>query len=71
MPRVGARTAFQLNELWEDRTHAPRVSAYGSVCLTEDEFLGDRYTRLKRIRKLMDEGRLGGDLRWLSAPSAA
>ncbi len=32
--------------------------------LTREEFLGDRYFRIKQIKRLQGEGRLGPDLRW-------
>jgi len=38
--------------------------------LTEEEFLGDRYFRIKRIQYLQQAGRLDPDLRW-SSPVAA
>jgi len=34
--------------------------------LTESEFLGDRYFRIKQIQRLQRDGRLSTDLRWLS-----
>ena len=40
--------------------------AYDSVGLTLDDFEGGRYTRLTRLRSLLDEGALEGDLRWSS-----
>jgi hypothetical protein len=41
--------------------------AYLREGLTAADFLGPRYQRLKQIRKLQDEGRLDGDLRWHAA----
>jgi nucleoside-diphosphate-sugar epimerase len=38
--------------------------AYRRAGLTFDEFDGPRFTRLKRLRQLWDEGMLGPDLRW-------
>jgi hypothetical protein len=39
------------------------VEAYQEVGLTWDEFDGPRYTRLKRLRALIDDGELDGSLR--------
>ena len=38
--------------------------AYRDAGLTREAFLGDRYLRLKHLRKLLSQGRLGEDLRW-------
>jgi nucleoside-diphosphate-sugar epimerase len=43
------------------------VSAFRENGLSPEDFAGYRYTRLKQIRRLIDEGRLDGDLRWRSA----
>jgi hypothetical protein len=43
------------------------VDAYRAVGLTSDEFEGDRYVRLRRLRRLLDDGALGADLRWAEA----
>ena len=42
------------------------VDAYREVGLTKDEFDGDRFVRLRRIRRLLDEGALDAGLRWRS-----
>jgi hypothetical protein len=39
--------------------------AFRRYRLTEAEFLGSKYLRIKRIRELQSEGRLDGSLRWL------
>lgn len=41
--------------------------AYRAAGLTAEEFSGPRYLRLARIKKLQDEGRLDGALRWQPA----
>jgi nucleoside-diphosphate-sugar epimerase len=38
--------------------------AYREAALTAEQFQGNRYLRLKHIRKLQDEGRLNDELRW-------
>jgi nucleoside-diphosphate-sugar epimerase len=43
------------------------LEAYRSVRLTREQFESDRYIRLKHLRLLLDEGRLGPDLRWRGA----
>lgn len=45
--------------------------AYGRVGLTEPEFLGSRYLRIRRVRELQEQGRLDADLRWISPPGRA
>lgn len=44
---------------------AQLVEAYGRHGLTGEAFRGGRYTRLSWIRRLLDEGRVDGELRWL------
>lgn len=39
--------------------------AYSSAGLTEDEFMGPRYYRLKTVQSLIDRGKLDPALRWL------
>jgi nucleoside-diphosphate-sugar epimerase len=53
-------------------------SAFVHHGMTYDEFDGARYLRVKHVRELQDDGRLGEDLRWrqpvpgrLTAPEAA
>ena len=41
------------------------VQAYRRVGLTKEDFDGDRYVRLRRLRRLLDEGTLDADLHWL------
>lgn len=45
------------------------VEAYQRYGLTIEDFRGERFQRLKRIRALLDAGRLDADLRWTSAGS--
>jgi nucleoside-diphosphate-sugar epimerase len=40
------------------------IDAYRSVGLTLEDFVGDRYIRLRRIRRLLDDGLLDAGLRW-------
>jgi nucleoside-diphosphate-sugar epimerase len=40
------------------------VEAYRRIGLTQAEFEGDRYVRLRRLRHLLDEGAIDADLRW-------
>jgi nucleoside-diphosphate-sugar epimerase len=40
------------------------VDSMAEVGLTRDEFDGDRYVRLRRLRTLLDRGEIDGDLRW-------
>jgi nucleoside-diphosphate-sugar epimerase len=43
---------------------AELVEAFRQFGLTADDFFGQRYTRIKRIRELQQDGRLDDDLRW-------
>ena len=42
------------------------VEKYQRYGLTIEAFTGPQHQRLKRIRELMDAGRLDGDLRWIA-----
>ena len=46
------------------------VDAYREVGLTSDDFEGNRYIRLRRLRSLIDQGKLNDELRWQSAVAA-
>jgi nucleoside-diphosphate-sugar epimerase len=41
------------------------VDAYRAFGMTREDFDGDRYVRLRRLRTLLDGGALAADLRWL------
>ena len=43
------------------------LDRYQSFRLTRDEFVGNRYLRIKHIQELQRQGRLDGSLRWLTA----
>ena len=47
------------------------VDAYGDVGMTREDFEGDRYVRLRRLRTLLDDGSLATDLRWAYAAAMA
>jgi nucleoside-diphosphate-sugar epimerase len=54
--------------VWTARSGAEElVAAYRENGLSSEEFDGYRYTRLKQIRRLLDEGLLDAGLRWRSA----
>lgn len=46
------------------------VDAYREVGLTQEDFDGNLYVRLRRLRTLLDAGELDGDLRWRSSVAA-
>jgi nucleoside-diphosphate-sugar epimerase len=46
------------------------AEAFRSIGLTAEDFASPRFTRLKWIRQLLDNGRLDGDLRWVEQPEA-
>ncbi|HEY8192535.1 MAG TPA: SDR family oxidoreductase [Gaiellaceae bacterium] len=49
---------------WTAQAGAQELTdAYRAAAMTFDDFDGDRFTRLKRLRELMSSGRLDGDLR--------
>jgi nucleoside-diphosphate-sugar epimerase len=51
--------------LWTARDGAQEVlDAYREVDLTLEDFEGDRYIRLKRLRLLLERGELDPELRW-------
>ena len=50
---------------------AELAEAYGGYGMTADDLLSARFTRLRRIQDLRDEGRVGADLRWLLEPEPA
>lgn len=47
------------------------ADALRAVGLTHDDFVSDRFTRLKRIDRLIAENRVDGELRWRTAEVAA
>jgi nucleoside-diphosphate-sugar epimerase len=50
---------------WNARKGAEGLaSAYRAAAMDEALFTGDRFTRLARLRTLLAEGRLDGELRW-------
>ena len=50
---------------WDARKGAESLaSAYRAASMDEALFSGDRFTRLARLRSLLADGRLDGDLRW-------
>jgi nucleoside-diphosphate-sugar epimerase len=53
---------------WTARQGARELlDAYREINLTREEFEGDRYIRLKRLRLLLDRGELDPELRWRAA----
>ena len=46
------------------------LAAYRRVGLSAEDFAGTKYFRLRRIRKLIEEGALDGDLRWSASVTA-
>jgi nucleoside-diphosphate-sugar epimerase len=57
---------------WNARRGAEELAAaYARAGLTLAEFDGDRYTRLRRLERLLERGRLDEDLRWPRDRTAA
>ena len=66
-----ARTFPALTLRWDAKRGARElVDAYRHVGLTLDAFEGDRYVRLRRLMRLLDEGELDPALRWRSLVSS-
>ena len=52
---------------WDARSGLQQLSqAYREADLTMDEFTGPRYTRLARLKELLDAGQLDDTLRWVA-----
>jgi hypothetical protein len=47
------------------------AAALRAIGLTAEQFSSDRFTRLRRIRHLVDGGMVDESLRWTSAREAA
>jgi nucleoside-diphosphate-sugar epimerase len=59
------RTFPDLRLRWTAEKGAEELlDAYRSVGLTLEEFESDRYTRLKRLKRLLEKGALDPELRW-------
>jgi len=64
-----ARTLPQFQPQWTVRTGMQELhEAFKRHSVTREQFLGDRYLRIKHILKLQAEGRLDASLRWTGAP---
>lgn len=63
-----ARAFPDFRSRWNARDGVDQlVATYESVGLTFDDFMGSRYTRLKRLRELLAVGALDEALRWSGA----
>jgi len=57
---------------WDARKGAKQLlEAYRAVGLKLEDFEGPRYRRIDQLKRLMAEGNLGPDLRWIKEPLAA
>lgn len=66
-----ARAFPDFPQRWDARRGVDQlVEAYARVGLTLDDFVGPRYTRLKRLRELMAAGSLDDKLRWSPVEAA-
>jgi nucleoside-diphosphate-sugar epimerase len=69
------KIAAQLPEFqpkWTVRTGIEELhDRFRSFQLSREDFLGNRYLRIKHIQELQQSGRLGSDLRWLESLSAS
>jgi nucleoside-diphosphate-sugar epimerase len=60
-----ARAFPEANLTWTARAGAAEVTeAYRRIRLTRADFEGDRYTRLKRLKLLLERGAVDAQLRW-------
>jgi nucleoside-diphosphate-sugar epimerase len=56
---------------WDARKGAQQLyRAYQAIGLKLDDFEGPRYRRIDQLKRLMSEGHLDADLRWLSEPKS-
>ena len=63
-----ARAFPDLELTWTARTGAEQLAeAYRAAGLTLEDFESDRFTRLKRLRTLLDRDELDHTLRWREA----
>jgi nucleoside-diphosphate-sugar epimerase len=59
----------ELRLTWTVRASAEEMlAAYREAGLTIEDFTGSRFMRIARVKELLAEGRLEGDLRWRDAP---
>lgn len=66
-----ARMLPEFRPHWTVRSGVAQLhAAYREAGLTREQFLGDRYMRVRQIQKLQSDGRLDADLRW-RAPAVA
>ena len=64
-----ARTLPEFQPQWTVRAGMEELrDAFQRHHLTREQFLGDRYMRIKHILKLQDEARVDTTLRWTGAP---
>jgi nucleoside-diphosphate-sugar epimerase len=60
-----ARTFPDFEFRWNARRGASELlAAYREAGLTQEEFEGDRYVRLRRLQRLLESGMLDTELRW-------
>ena len=60
-----ARVLHEFKPQWTARRGVQELyESYRQVGLTLDDFEGARYKRIAHVKKLVDEGRLDGELRW-------
>ena len=67
-----ARTLPEFQPEWNVRSGVTELHrAYRSVGLTREQFLGDRYLRIRQIQKLQAENLLDASLRWRTPASTS
>lgn len=67
-----ARTLHGFKPQWTAQRGVEELyNSYKSVGLTLDEFEGERFKRIAHIKKLVAEGSISDDLRWVYAPPGA
>lgn len=66
-----ARRVPQFRPRWTVRRGIEQLySAYRRIGIRPEDIEGPRYVRIRRLRRLLGEGRLDRDLRWTAAPAA-
>ena len=58
-----------MGRLWSDSNTVSKVktSLFVAIGLTRDDLEGARYSRVKSILRLLEQGRVDSDLRWRKA----
>ena len=63
-----ARRLPTFRPVWDVRRGVTQLrDAFSKLGLAQDDLEGDRFLRIRRIKRLLESGRLDRDLRWVNA----